>query len=206
MIVADRTVRPVSLEYFTEIETLFARRRGTPFVVNAKDWALMKKWNEDGIPLAIVLEAIDSVFDKFDAKERTVNGLSFCRHAVRELWKDRQTLQVGAQEHAPEENPAPLLESLADALEGSAHGFVRAFAPRVRMLKGSVPKIEEGLIAIEEELIEAILAAAPDAGAMREEARLRSASAGEKTRARTEAAALRRIVRERYEIPRLSLF
>jgi hypothetical protein len=196
----------VSTEYFTEIEALFARRRGTPFIVNAKDWALMKKWSEDGIPLAIVLEAIESVFDKFDAKDRKVNGLSFCRHAVKELWDDRRQLQIGAQESTPEENPAPTLEALAAALDASPHAFVRAFATRVRELHGSVPSIEEGLIALEEELIQAILDAAPDAAAMRDEARALSASAGEKTRARTEMATLRRIVRERYEVPRLSLF
>ena len=28
-------------EYFTDIEAHFAQRRGTPFVLSAKDWALM---------------------------------------------------------------------------------------------------------------------------------------------------------------------
>ncbi|HKR63259.1 MAG TPA: hypothetical protein VJZ00_05965 [Thermoanaerobaculia bacterium] len=196
----------VSQEYFTEIEALFARRRGTPFVVNAKDWALMKKWSDDGIPLPIVLEAIESVFDKFDAKDRKVNGLSFCKHAVKELWDDRRELQIGAQEKAPEEDPRPLLEALASALDASAHPFVTAFAARVREFKGSIPTIEERLIELEEELIAAILANAPDAAEMRDEARALSAGAGEKTRARTEIATLRRLVRERYEVPRLSLF
>jgi hypothetical protein len=50
-------------EYFTEIESHFAFRRGTPFVLNAKDWSLMKGWAEEGIPLAVVIEAIDAVFD-----------------------------------------------------------------------------------------------------------------------------------------------
>jgi hypothetical protein len=195
-------------DYFTEIEALFARRRGTPFIVNAKDWALMKKWNGDGVPLAIVLEAIDSVFDKFDAKDRKVNGLSFCRHAVKELWDDRRELQVGAHEGTPEENPAPLLEALATVLEMSPRAIVSSFGPRVRALvaERTVPRIEERLIELEAELIEAILDAAPDAVEMRKEARSLSASAGEKTRARTEMATLRRIVRERYEFPRLSLF
>jgi len=198
----------MSSDYFTEIEALFARRRGTPFIVNAKDWALMKKWHSEGVPLAIVLEAIDSVFDKFDAKQRKVNGLSFCRHAVKELWDDRRALQVGAQEAGPEENPAPILEALAGVLAASPRAIVAAFGPRVRALAAerTIPRIEEKLITLEEELIESILAAAPDAEAMREEARTLSASAGAKTRARTEMATLRRIVRERYEFPRLSLF
>lgn len=198
----------MSSDYFTEIEALFARRRGTPFIVNAKDWALMKKWNSDGVPLAIVLEAIDAVFDKSDLKGRKVNGLSFCRHAVKELWDDRRALQVGAQEATPEENPGPVLEALGKVLDASPRAIVAGFGPRVRALvaERTIPRIEEKLIALEEELIESILAAAPDAEAMRDEARTLSASAGPKTRARTEMATLRRIVRERYEFPRLSLF
>ena len=46
--------------YFQEIEAHFALRRGTPFILNAKDWALMKKWHDDGVPLPIVIEAIDT--------------------------------------------------------------------------------------------------------------------------------------------------
>jgi len=195
-------------DYFAEIEALFARRRGTPFIVNAKDWALMKRWYEDGVPLAVALEAIDAVFDRFDAKQRKVNGLSFCKHAVKELWADRRALQAGAQESAPEENPAPALAALAALLAASPHAFVTPFAGRVLAVTSekTVPRMEERLIELEEELIAAILAASPDAGQMRTEARTLSASAGEKTRARTENATLRRIVREKYGLPRLSLF
>ncbi len=198
----------MSSDYFIEIEALFIRRRGTPFVLNSKDWVLMQKWNKDGIPLAIVLEAIDSVFDRFDAKDRKVNGLSFCKDEVKKLWKDRRHLQIGAQEGTPEENPVPLLEALAATLEASSRTIVASFGPRVRALAAerTVPRIEEKLIELEAELIESILAAAPEAESIREEARTLSASAGPKTRARTEMATLRRIVREKYEFPRLSLF
>lgn len=198
----------MSADYFTEIEALFIRRRGTPFVLNSKDWALMQKWKEEGIPLPIVLEAIDAAFDRFDAAKRKINGLSFVRHAVKELWKDRRDLQIGAQESTPEEDPAPILERLAGALEGSTHPFIAAFAPRIRELvaEKTVPRIEEKLIELEEELIESILAAAPESESLRAEAQALSAPAAEKIRARTEQATLRRLVRERFELPRLSLF
>src|SRR4051794_37086765 len=104
-IVLDRaTVRPpVSSDYFLEIESHFAMRRGTPFVLSAKDWALMKKWADDAIPLPVVIEAIDSVFEKAAERQKRVNSLSYCRHAVTELWKERRELQVGANEAVPEE-------------------------------------------------------------------------------------------------------
>lgn len=186
----------MSVEYFQEIEAHFARRRGTPFVVNAKDWALMKKWHEDGVPLPVVIEALDSVFDKQEAKGRKVNSLSYCRHAVKELWDERRELAIGAEGAVPEEDPSARLEELALALPV-------AWGERVRALRGSVPQIEEQLMALESALLEELLPAAPE---LRGEAEALVAGADEKTRARSLEAHLRRLARERFGIPRLSLF
>jgi len=194
----------MSPEYFTEIEAHFAMRRGTPFVLNAKDWALMKSWNDEGIPLPVVIEAIDSVFDKNEAKgnKKTINGLSYCKHAVKELWQERKELQIGAEGASPEENVEPLLEELAARLEPTA---AASFADRVRALahERSVPRVEEQLMELEQELIDSLL---PLADELRAEARALTSGADEKTRARTEEAHLRRLVREKFGVPRLTLF
>lgn len=184
----------MSPEYFQEIEAHFIARRGTPFVLNAKDWAVMQKWAAEGIPLPLIVEAIDSVFDRFDAAERQVNGLSFCKDAVKKLWKERRDLQVGASESVPEESAEALLAALADALETAAPSF----APRVRELvsEKSVPRIEEKLIDLEHELADSLAT-----GEIRAEA-ARAADGN----ARAEEAHLRRLVREKYELPRLTLF
>ena len=189
-------MRTVSADYFTEIESHFAHRRGTPFIVNAKDWALMKKWSEDGVPLPVVIEAIDSVFDKQEVKGRRVNSLSYCRHAVKELWDERRALSVGSESDVPEEDPAARLEELAAALPV-------AYGDRVRALRGSVPHIEEQLMTLEAELIEELLPAAPE---LRAEAEALVAGSDEKTRARSLEAHVRRLARERFGIPRLTLF
>lgn len=189
-------MRTVADNYFTEIEAHFAQRRGTPFIVNAKDWALMKKWHEEGVPLAVVIEALDSVFDKQDAKGRKVNGLSYCKHAVKELWDERRELAVGAGSDVPEEDPASRLEELAAALPP-------AYADRVRALRGSVPQIEEQLMALEATLLDELLAQAPE---LRGQAEALVAGGDEKTRARSLEAHLRRLARERFGVPRLSLF
>ncbi len=196
MIVADRTVRTVSSNYFTEIEAHFIGRRGTPFTLNSKDWVLMQEWRAAEIPLPVVIEAIDSVFDKHEAKGRTVNGLRFCRHAVKELWDERRELAIGADGAVPEEDPSARLEELAAALP-------TPYADRVRALRGSVPHIEEELMTLEAALIEELLPQAPE---LREEAEALVAGADEKTRARSLEAHLRRLARERFGIPRLSLF
>lgn len=191
------------MDYFTEIEYQFIQRRGTPFTLNAIDVALVQEWHDAGVPLSIVIEAIHAVFDRFDAEDRKVNGLSFCKYAVKELWKERKQLYVGAEGTSPEENVEPLLEALASRLEASVEAA--PFATRVRGLarERSVPRVEEQLMELERELIDALL---PLAEELRAEAHALTSGADEKTRVRTEEAHLRRLVREKFGIPRLTLF
>ncbi|HEX6085986.1 MAG TPA: hypothetical protein VF266_15745 [Thermoanaerobaculia bacterium] len=186
----------MSVEYFQEIEAHFAQRRGTPFILNAKDWALMQQWAANGIPLPVVIEAIDAVFDKREAAGKKVNSLSYCKHAVKEMWDERKALAVGAEGETPEEDPSSRLELLALALESSA---AAAYAPRVRELAAlrSLPRIEEALMALEEEMIAAL--ATPS---LREEA-ARMVPGAEQ---RAIDAHLRRLVREHHGLPRLSVF
>jgi len=202
----------VSDAYFVEIEAHFATRRGTPFILSAKDWALMKKWHDEGVPLPVVIEAIDAVFEKNETsgRRKVISSLSYCRHAVKELWEDRKILYVGEGETSPERAPAVLLETLAQQLEGASLGA--PFAARVRDLarEKSVPKIEERLLDLERELLDAAIAAAPDeVSSIRSEitAALGDTSRiDEKTLARTLEANLRRLVRERFGLPRLTMF
>src|SRR5436190_24016222 len=97
--------------YFEEIEGHFAARRGTPFILSAKDWALMQRWHDEGVPLPVVIEAIDSVFEKNEAsgRRKVISSLSYCRHAVKELWQERKNLYVGEAEMTPEREPAAIL-------------------------------------------------------------------------------------------------
>jgi len=198
-------------DYFLEIEAHFAQRRNTPFILSAKDWSLMQKWRDEGIPLPVIIEAIDSVFEKNETsgRKKVISSLSYCRHAVKELWHERKELQVGAEGGTPEENPARLLEVLASQLMD----VQAATADEIRALSSerSVPRIEERLMEIERDLIHRVLDSLPDS----EAAAIRSEIAhvvgdvshlDEKTRARTEEANLRRIVRERFGLPRLTLF
>lgn len=187
--------------YFLEIEAHFAVRRNTPFILSAKDWALMKKWRDDGVPLPVVIEAIDSVFEKneLSGRRKVISSLSYCRHAVKELWDERKNLFVGGDAETPETSPDALLESLAQQVP-------TAFATRVRALSTlkSVPKIEEALIDLEREMLDTL----GDAS-LRDEARASlgdTSKLDDKTRARTEEANLRRLIREKYGLPRLTLF
>jgi hypothetical protein len=210
------TVTPVSTDYFLEVEAHFAARRGTPFILSAKDWVLMKKWFEDGVPLAVVVEAIDSVFERNEAsgRRKVISSLSYCRHAVKEIWQDRQDLYAGTGEGAPEENVAALLDALAaDVEQSQAPSIVTAaIAVEIRALtrEKSVPRIEERLIDIERTLIDGVLdRVAPDERRQIEQPLtgiVADASLDDKTRQRTYEANLRRTVREKFALPRLTLF
>lgn len=196
-------------EYFTEIEAHFAMRRGTRFILSTKDWALMKGWQEAGVPLPVVIEAIDSVFEKNETsgRRKTINSLSYCRHAVKDLWNERRELYAGEAGSVPEAETAQLLEALAREIEPVSAPFARRVVELAA--EKSVPRIEERLIEMERELIADLLASAPDADAIRAEVARAIGDASklnEKTRARTEEANLRRIVRERFGLPRLTLF
>lgn len=204
-------------DYFLEIEAHFALRRGTPFILSAKDWALMKEWHDGGVPLPVVIEALDAVFEKNETsgRRKSISSLSYCKHAVKDLWSERREMYVGGSEQSPEVNPAELLALLASALESSS-APAAAVAPIAETIRGlaserSVPRIEERLIEVERELIDAILAALPPP-AVTEIRTAVSRALGdtsrldESTRARTEEANLRRIVRDRFGVPRLTLF
>ena len=187
-------------DYFLEIEAHFAHRRGTPFILSAKDWALMRTWAEQSIPLPVVIEAIDSVFEKNETsgRRKIISSLSYCRHAVKELWDARRDLYVGGSDVTPEVSPEARLESLAEQLR-------EPFASRVRELarERSVPRIEQSLMDIEREMIDSLVT-----DDIRNElaATLDTTKLDAKIRARTEEANLRRLVRERFGLPRLSLF
>ena len=187
-------------DYFLEIEAHFAHRRGTPFILSAKDWALMRAWAEESIPLPVVIEAIDSVFEKNETsgRRKIISSLSYCRHAVKELWDARRDLYVGGSDVTPEVSPEARLESLAERLR-------EPFASRVRDLarERSVPRIEQSLMDIEREMIDSLVT-----DDIRNElaATLDTTKLDAKIRARTEEANLRRLVRERFGLPRLTLF
>ncbi len=84
--------------YFTEVEEEFVRRRGKPMLVSPLDWALIESWKNAGIPLHVVLRAINKSFDSYDArprKYRKVNSIFYCQQEVEASFADYRLAQVG---------------------------------------------------------------------------------------------------------------
>ena len=90
--------------YFTEIEDTFVRRRGKNLLLSPLDWAMIEGWQDRGIPLHVVIRAIESVFDAFDkkpAQPRAIKSLFYCREEVEAQFVEWSASQAG-RSHGPE--------------------------------------------------------------------------------------------------------
>jgi len=84
--------------YFTEVEEEFVRRRGKHMLISNLDWSLVESWKNAGIPLHIVLRAINEAFDGYDAraqKYRKVNSIFYCQQQVESTFAEYRLAQVG---------------------------------------------------------------------------------------------------------------
>jgi hypothetical protein len=216
------------INYFTEIEEHFQRRRGSILLLSTLDWALIETWREAGVPLSAVLRGIDTAFDKYEARKtkvrvRKVNGLAWCAQAVMEAVEAMQEAAVGG---SPSQAEAAGLEHdrIAHHLHTAAATFNRA-APVVPALQEIAERLaqlaqqslrseelERYLSALEEKLFALLLTHTP----ADELERLREHAARElapyRSRMQTvqirqiEQQFLRRRLLERYDLPRISLF
>jgi len=215
------------INYFTEIEEHFQRRRGSILLLSTLDWALIDTWREAGVPLAAVLRGIDAAFDKYEARKtrarmRKVNGLAWCAQAVMEAVEAMQEAAVGG---SPVQTEAAGLERerIAQHLHAAATIFARAAAlPALREIADRLEQLaqqklpheelERHLSALEEKLFALLITHMPaeELEQMREQAARELAPYRSRMQAlqirQIEQQFLRRRLLERYDLPRISLF
>jgi hypothetical protein len=215
------------INYFTEIEEHFQRRRGSILLLSTLDWALIDTWREAGVPLAAVLRGIDAAFDKYEARKtrarmRKVNGLAWCAQAVMEAVEAMQEAAVGG---APVQTEAAGLEHdrIAQHLRAAAATFTNTAAlPSLREIAERLEQLaqqpltnealERHLSALEEKLFALLLTHMPAEALeqMREQAARELAPYRSRMQAlqirQIEQQFLRRRLLERYNLPRISLF
>jgi hypothetical protein len=114
--------------YFTEIEETFVRRRGKHLLLSPIDWAMIESWQDRGVPLHIVIRAIESVFDGFDKKpgSRSIKGLLYCREEIEaqyEEWlamsagKAREETNGDAENFLPQQDIAEHIQNAVEKLK-----------------------------------------------------------------------------------------
>ncbi|HET9796155.1 MAG TPA: hypothetical protein VFS34_17035 [Thermoanaerobaculia bacterium] len=206
-------------QYFTEIETEFIRRRGTPFLLSPKDYALVRRWFELGIPAADVCAGIAEAFDRREERGAAakVNSLSYCEGAVLEAWERRASARVGRPETAEAEAVGPRLGELARTLAAVDPRFAEAAESARRSIErladsGKTPEeTEQSLARIEKKLLREVEESLPaeERDAIRAEVdrRLARDAEGMDERAlrRTRDVLARQRLRAIHSLPRLSL-
>ena len=82
--------------YYRAVEDHFAALRGNPFLFSPKDFALLRGWWRDGVPLAAVLAGIGEAWElRREREEDPISSLGYCRHAVKRHAKRLAAAHVG---------------------------------------------------------------------------------------------------------------
>ena len=86
--------------YFSEIEDTFIRRRGKHLMLSPMDWALIEGWKERGVPLHVVVRAIEHAFDSHQSKQRkrSVKTLLYCQEEIEAQYAEWLESRVGSHD------------------------------------------------------------------------------------------------------------
>ncbi len=213
--------------YYAAAEAAFVKRRGTPFLLSPRDFGLLKEWRALGVPLEAVELGIDEAFSRREERSAVgrVNSLSYCRDAVLEAWERRAETARGrgGSADAVGSDAADVASALVrlgerlDAIAGARPELAVPLASVHRALErlatsGKGPgEVEQSLARLDRRLAREIGDALPQSerGEIETEVARLLAGAGERmdpvTLEKTSRALTRRVVRERLELPRLSL-
>jgi len=96
------------LAYYRAVEDLFARLRGTQFIFSPKDFALLRRWWGEQVPLAAVAAGIAEVFERrqgrrlFGRHERRAQRLETERFLLAEVHQSHAPFRKPRGKHAPD--------------------------------------------------------------------------------------------------------
>ena len=210
--------------YYAAVEAAFIRRRGTPFLLSPRDFALVREWRALGIPLPVVERGIDEAFSRRQERGAAgrVNALSYCRDAVLVAWERAAETAVGrgGGREAPVADIGAALSRLSEALSAAAGKRPELAAPletalrsldRLRKGVRAAEDVESSLARLDRKLANDLNDELPEAeraeiaaGVARQLAAAR-VSMDEAAAEKTARALTRRAIRERLSLPRLTL-
>ena len=210
--------------YYAAVEAAFIRRRGTPFLLSPRDFALLQQWRALGIPLEIVERGIDEAFSRREERGAVgrINALAYCRDAVLVAWERAAQTAVGkgsGRGEAPTDAPAALarlqgeLASIARRRPDLAPALEAAGQSLERLGRAGKPpdSAEASLARLDKKLAGELYEAMPEADRSAIDGEVERLLAGARVRMdeaaaeKTARAVRRRAVRERLALPRLTL-
>jgi hypothetical protein len=209
------------LAYYRAVEDHFAALRGTPFLFSPKDFALLRSWWREGVPLAAVLAGIGEIWERRRERDADpVSSLAYCRHAVARQAKRLAAARVGAAPGEGAINVAESLHALAAGVAETAASWatVPRLAAVLRDLERAVATLpensrpealDETLADLEFTSLDALLGALPadrrEAIATEVEHELAGLKMAGEVRSRTRHALLVKALRRLIGLPRLEL-
>ncbi len=128
--------------YYQQIAQAFFARRGAPYVLSSRDMVTISSWEEERIPLRVVLEGIERAFDK--NRPRLIRGrkmfsLSYCQTEVIKAFaefRDRKVGRDGKESPREEKRKKARLE---------IRGFLESLPPELEFLREAY---REALVAL----------------------------------------------------------
>ncbi len=201
--------------YFRAIEESFLRLRGSGTLLAAADWQMAREWRRSGVPLELVIETLETLFERLRQRrsKRGISSLRYFRAAVAAAWDQELEVRSGgarrfaAQPLLVKDRLARLAASLPAELPRREH-----FAEAIVALSGTVAEVEPELAELDRDLLSALaatLSAAASAELDHEVIRTLAAHAGRLSASERTAARARlrdQALRRRWHLAVLSLF
>jgi len=223
-------------EYFLQVEGYYQEKIGRPLILSPKDVAAVTAWWEQGIPLEAALRGLDAYLERLERDPRSRRRRIAVRYAngeVLDAAEDMRVARVGDRRGEGIEDMerlADVLDSLRDRLEEASHreeisaleglpAVLQDLASATNSLRALLEgeeidpgQAEERLSAHDADLMEALRQAAGEdiVGEVRRQAEGSLADMRtrmeEKAWLKTAALLEEKLLRERFSLPRLSLY
>ncbi len=107
-------------DYLVEIERAYSEARGIQSLLSPVNWNLASDWEKRGIPLRIVLGAIEDVAKRFNTEDREdrINSLKYFKQAVEHEFAVWKKGQVGRSDNGSpnEANADPVRAAVNDPI------------------------------------------------------------------------------------------
>ncbi len=201
--------------YFREVAKAFLDRRGAPFLLSARDLAIISEWEKRAVPLKAVLEGIERAFEGGGAGRHPsgkVMSLAFCQPQVEKAFARYRDRRAGAEARVrpragKKKRAAAEVDRFLASLPAEAAELGALFARAASILAADVPD-EEALERVDSEVDEVLVRAVPDKEKEATERRLRDEHPGRRKAEREVilAATIAKQRREQLQVPYVSLF
>ena len=135
--------------FYGAVESHFIKRRGSPLFITPIEWCLIQQWEMECIPLKVVQEGIDRVFER-PTRRPGVLRLSYCRQSVKAAF--RRFLEVSAGKPGTETSEnreagclviAEHLAELQISLEVVRRSWSKRSEEFDRQIRGVVDEVEK---------------------------------------------------------------